>query len=245
VILFLAACRDTVETSFIEPNATPLYSIQDYSNASTEQKGAENNGNTHIEDNHLITGIYRVKYDLVDIDIEFPQLDGLHDNKLENMINELIYSSVITNSEINWGGTRYKVKIKYEITCFNEKYISIVFSGDKDGVRYNSYRNAVTIDLATGKEVWLSEFFSIDEIHSILYELMLTEKCSIKGDLWVDNSEAKEFIMELCIDQFTETKDNSWKHKYYLRDSKLGFIIYVADPEYFSVEFDISEIPWK
>ena len=245
IIYEITACKSVTVPSSFEPSTMPFIVDQTKTCSPIDINKAEDmNGITFYDDVRITTGVYTVSYGLVDINIVFPQLDGFHDEIIEDKVNELIFNSVITHAEMNWERFRYEVNIIFEITYYSRRYISIVFSGEKGNSRYNSYRKALTIDLETGERVWLAEFFTVEEVLSVIKSLVLTEKCEIKSEMFSDLSGAKELIFELCIDHFGEIKDYSWGNGFYLRGDKLGLIIPVTDAEHVSVEFEISIIPW-
>lgn len=246
IIFETTACKSVAVPSLIEPNTALLESEHTSTCIPIYEKNDEGLNDSVISDDvRIIDGEYTVKYDLVDISIRFPQLDGFQDENLEDKINELIYSSVITQAETKWGGFRYEVNITYEITYISQKYISIVFSGNKSDERYNSYKQALTINLKTAERIFLSEFFTVGEVQIMINSLTLTEKCRIIDMFGVEWTGSRELISELCIEQFGEIKDYSWGGGFYLRDDKLGLIVSVTDSEYVSAEFETSTSPWN
>jgi len=161
IIFEITACKSVAIPSLTEPNTTLLESEHTSTSIPIYEKNDEDPNDSVINgDVLIIDGEYTVKYDLVDINIRFPQLDGFQDENLEDKINKLIYNSVITQAETKWVGFRYEVNITYEITYIGQKYISIVFSGNKSDERYNSYKQALTINLKTGEKILLSRDFS-------------------------------------------------------------------------------------
>ena len=206
----------------------------------------ENHNDIDYTEKRIISGVYTVKYDLVDIVIEFPQIDGFPDQYIEDTVNELIYNFVITHDEMEWEKFRYNKHITFEVTYFSDKYISIVFSGEINRLNHNAYKEAISIDLETGEKLVLSDFYSEDEMLDIINTLMLTEKCTIVGELWNDSPwlEANELVFQQCISQFGEKNDSSWERGFYLREDKLGLIIYLTLSDYPSAEFELLAAPW-
>ena len=254
---FLSSCysKGTVNRG---DTTTPTSSSVEIPSAESDRIGAEavsgtTNGDARDipgnsvanSDTHFIDSVFTLKYGLVDVDIRFPQLDGLNDEILEDTINELIYNSAITQAEMQWSKFRYEVSITFSIKYLSNKYVSIVFSDDINDSRYNSYREALTIDLKTGKKVSLSEFYSGDEVLKLINSLMFTENCRIADEFWSYWPDAKILIKGYCITQFSEMENPSWENGFYLCDDKLGLIISVTAPEHASVEFEIASIPWQ
>ena len=192
----------------------------------------------------IISGSYIAKYDLVDIEICFPQLHEYPNQNIEDKVNKLIYDFVITHNDKEWGMYRYQKLVNFEVTLFSEKHISIVFSGFISSYGYSAYHNSITIDLETGNRVFLSELYSRDEVLSIIDTFMLTEKCEVMGTMWENQTYAREFLYEPCITWFRQSNDYA-SERFYLRENKLGIIFNLTPQEHPAVEFELSEIPWK
>lgn len=191
----------------------------------------------------ILPGSYCSMYDLVSISIGFPQIDGHDDVSIENKINEFIYNSVIAGDETNWNEYRYEVDISYEVTYLSEKYLSVVFSGDTMGSI--ARKDALTVNLQTGERVLLSDFYNSIEVLNIINELGFTENCTVAGILWDDSPDSRQLAIDLCNEQFMDIADYAEERRFYLREDRLGLIVWVSNPEYIAIEFMIQDIPWS
>jgi hypothetical protein len=183
----------------------------------------------------LQTGLFSLKYDLVDIRIEFPQVIGQSDEidvVLEDKINKTIYEDIISDwsaydfSISDWGNMRFEIDISYEVMLLTSEYISILYSGDVvvgNGL-YRDFDRGVTIDLVNGEKMSLYDFFSQSDLISIIDERVADFNRSnlIEEPLLNDYIKYRRDFINTYLTYITDCDANALSTQFYLRQGRLG-----------------------
>ena len=102
-----------------------------------------------------------------DIDIVFPQIVDMNDNILQGKINKTLYDNafdILIAEGQNVAG--FDNKVTYEITWAGERFLSVKFNifFYRHGAAYpNDLLYTANIDLLTGNDLKLKDFFAIDD----------------------------------------------------------------------------------
>lgn len=106
-----------------------------------------------VQDNKKIKGVEK--------EIRIPHIKFLDENReeLENRINETIY-----NAATDWMNYKFikmnTKQVETEITCHNNKYISISLSYYLKADRSKILNNYIVVDITSGKRLFLKDFVS-------------------------------------------------------------------------------------
>ena len=191
-------------------------------------------------------GIFQLKYDLVDISVEFPQLSGYPNRIMEESINKLLYNFVVTEELADWCEWRREVEIGFEISFASKDFLSVVFSGENNYYGgYSDYGRAITIDLNTGKALSLSDFFSPNEAYKIINNNMASENCIITDEV-LNELKYKEDFKPIFLDYFQDNVNFSHNDDFYIRKGILGLITDISPiiREKIFAEFLLEETQW-
>ncbi len=106
------------------------------------------------------------------IHIKYPQISGLQDASTEKAINDLIKND-IWDSQVQETLDAYEdepinldLDMTYEVTLLTDNMLSVMYSGSayiEGGVHPNNTFHAITIDLKSGKRLFLCDFTQINK----------------------------------------------------------------------------------
>ncbi len=145
--------------------------------------------------------------------------DAIND-RLGEKINRIFYETAMLNYDEELGQhINAEYACYYDIANADEDYISILYySTDGAGGSVNNRCYAVTVSLADGSEVSLTDLMSMDEIAQRLADYRGTIH-TVHGysiDVWLESKE--EFIEEWKKDE------RSPLHGWYLYEGRIGFL---------------------
>jgi hypothetical protein len=178
---------------------------------------------------------------LIDINIEYPQII-CDDQSSMNDINKELYDEVITEDITDWQATRIDIKIMYEVILLNDNLFSVLFSGYYSPTgKYVDYKHAMTFDLGTKKLLDLDDFFSANEIESLLSSFNNVELCMIIPMEYYSNDNG------MLKNQFLNAFKSETIHKndFYIGENKIGLILLTPPlfQEYIIAEFKLEGMP--
>lgn len=169
-------------------------------------------------------------YDIFEINsetIQYPQVNFAEENdiKKEEAINTLILSTLYGPYQF-LSDPELAVSVTYEITCHNEDYLSICYSGtysDQSGYA-GDVCYAVTIDLDHEAVAALEDIVGHGGIEEITAKIKNCEFETEYGAITPDNKyiDINSIIEKQPIISSDPTEN---RYSYFLRDKKIGIII--------------------
>lgn len=169
-------------------------------------------------------------YDIFEINseaIQYPQVNFAEENDIEKeeVINTLILSTLYGPYQF-LSDPELAASVTYEITCRNEDYLSICYSGtysDQSGYT-GDVCYAVTIDLDHEAVAALEDIVGHEGVEKITAKIKNCEFETEYGAITPDNKyiDINSIIEEQPIISSDPTEN---QYSYFLRDKKIGIII--------------------
>lgn len=218
------------------------------SNVPSDRTGTFNSNIDPSNDKNYeyIQNIFNLKYDLVDIYVEFIQIDGLTDLSIEDSVNKILYDEIISEDMKSWNNCRYEVSIDYEVLYSSSKYLSIIYSGYKNYAgKYANYKNAVTIDIETGQKCALYDFIPTDCIADLIVGICNGNFTVVSPDNLSENHFITYFLPHFS-EYFMNSADFAHDYDFYIKEGKLGliFIDYSLLRQHIQIELDLYDMSW-
>ncbi len=163
--------------------------------------------------------------------------DAIND-RLGEKINRIFYETAMLNYDEKLGQQiNAEYACHYDIANADEDYISILYySTDGAGGSVNNRCYAVTVSLADGSEVSLTDLMSKDEIAQRLadYRGTIHTVYGYSIDVWLENKE--EFIEKWLEDE------RSPLHGWYLYEGRIGFFFWYPQGSHLNIALEFSNI---
>lgn len=150
------------------------------------------------------------------IHIQYPQISGLKDETSEKTINDLIKSD-IWNSQVQDTIDAYEdetikldLDMSYEVTLSADDILSVLYTGSayiEGGVHPNNMVHAITLDMKSGKRLYLSDFV---QINSGLVQKLKQSK-SVHNFVTDNEIQEEALLAELRSSLISEVQDQDEK----------------------------------
>ncbi len=173
--------------------------------------------------------------------VDYPTIkfsDDAINDRLGEKINRIFYETAMLNYDEELGQQiNAEYACYYDIANADEDYISIFYhstAGAGGGVDNRCY--AVTVSLADGSEVSLTDLMSMDEIAHRLadYRGTIYMEPGYSIDIWLENKE--EFIEKWLGDE------RSPLHGWYLYEGRIGFFFWYPRGSHMNILLEFSGI---
>lgn len=182
------------------------------------------------------------------IDIKYPQMQGLADSEIESKINKLIKDNIfetqineqveeVKNDIEKYGSNEaYYLELDFEITMQTDKILSILYTGigsfeTSQFPTYNIY--AIVIDLQNGTMLMLSDFIEID--NGLIDKMK--NAISVTNGLYEDEELNKEELFRIL--QIVTLEDEEFILKALKRESS-GYYTFAIKPDSLLVSIAIA-----
>ena len=166
VALFLVGC--TLQTQTIESKNEENIITEDSQNANAKEMSSYvEQGNIEVVDSIFLR---KERNGLIEIEIHYPQVQDVTvtNGEAGDNINKIIYDYIMDVAYAQWYDCQYNISIDYQITFFDEHFLSIIFEGSYNEFMCPACPGALVFDLDSGKQLSLIEYIDYEEFLKLL-----------------------------------------------------------------------------
>lgn len=156
------------------------------------------------------------------ISIDYPQISGLSDTAVENVVNDKLKAIFVANFLNNWVWEGLSVEATYEVTLKQPQYFSALCLSEPyvaGTIHPSTFHFGVTIDLHTGNLVCIEDVITVKQFR----------ECISEGSYEVEPSSLTEVLSFdglKNLPQFTSivTSDNFNYNSFYLTETSICYL---------------------